>query len=73
MFHVYHLCGFERERRRLRRGHDRLAGHGDPFTQGAATARIELRQHVVEQQERSDGEQLASARIRDSTASRCSP
>ena len=58
MLHMYHLGGLERERGRLRGRHDRLPRRRDPRAQRAAAARVELRQHVVEQEQRAHGQQL---------------
>jgi len=52
MLHMYHLGGLERERRGLGRRHDRLGQAGDAPGEHAAAAGVELRQHVVEEQQR---------------------
>ena len=58
VLHVDDLRRLEGQRRGLGRGHHGLPGRGDPRAEGAAAARVELREHVVEQEQRADGQQL---------------
>ena len=50
--HLHELRGLDGKRRALRRGDDRLAHVGDERSEHAPAPRIELREDVVEQQER---------------------